>query len=196
MKTTPLILWHNVPRRKEQTNSVHRQNYGRPDVPLRQPGENVDGGRQVLRRPLRRHRHGIQTLRRDSEKYLTKLCFNFVPNLLVAAHMSTRTKILGRYVNFFRSLLMSECVEVALVANTAGRQVLDHGHQPDPPSRRDRTQSLLHQQVLWDREDPVPPREMWKNPLLQNLLSHRNVLDVNCEETRKIYNLIDSLCMS
>ena len=151
-----------------------------------------------------------------SEKYfrcwgtLTKLCFNvprgthkyFVPNLLAAGHMSTRTKILGRYVNFFRSLLKSECEEVALVANIAGRDKssttginLAHIHAEtglNPWSNK----STAIKQALWDREDPVPPREMWRIPLLQKLLSQRHALEVNCQESKDINNLNDSLYLS
>ena len=71
----------------------------------------------------------------SSEKYfrcwgtLTKLCWDvprgthkyFVTNLLSAGHMLSRTKIVSRYVNFFRSLLKSQSEEIALVANIAGR---------------------------------------------------------------------------
>ena len=100
------------------------------------------------------------------------------------------------------SALPSECEEVALVANIAGRDKssttginLTHIHAKmglNPWS----TKSTAIKQALWDREDPVPPREMWRIPLLQKLLSQRHALEVNCKETKDINKLIDSLCLS
>ena len=41
-------------------------------------------------------------------------------NLLSSGYKSIRSKLIGRYANFFRSLLKSLSEEVALVANMAG----------------------------------------------------------------------------
>ena len=112
-----------------------------------------------------------------SEKYfrcwgtLTKLSWNvprgthkyFVPNLLSAGHMSTRTKLLGRYVNFFRSLLKSECEEVALVANIAGRDRssttgINLAHiQAETGLNPWNAKSYAIMQELRDREETIPP---------------------------------------
>ena len=151
-----------------------------------------------------------------SEKYfrcwgtLTKLSWNvprgthkyFVPNLLSAGHMSTRTKILGRYVNFFRSLLKSECEEVALVANIAGRDRssttgINLAHiQAETGLNPWNTKSYAIMQEQRDREETIPPREMWRVPFFQKLLLQRHVLEVNCEDTKELTKLIDSLCIS
>ena len=91
---------------------------------------------------------------------------------------------------------------MALVANIAARDKssttginLAHIHAEtglNPWS----TKSMAIKQAVWDREDPVPPREMCRIPRLQKLLSQRHALEVNCQETKYINNLIDSLCLS
>ena len=107
---------------------------------------------------------------------LTKLCWDvprathkyFVSNLLSAGHLSIRAKLIGRYANFFRSLLKSRSEEVSLVANMAGRDkssttginLAETGLNPcmaSPADIRD---------VISEKEDPVPPSDLWRIPFL------------------------------
>ena len=86
-----------------------------------------------------------------------------MPNLLSAGHKSIRSKLIGRYANFFRSLLKSLSEEVALVANMAGMDKFsttginlvniqtETGLNPwtvSPADIRD---------AISEKEDPVPP---------------------------------------
>ena len=116
--------------------------------------------------------------------------------------MSTRTKILGRYINFFRSLLKSECEEVALVANIAGRDRssttginLTHIHAETGLNPWNAKSNAIMQE-LREREETIPSRDMWRIPLLQKLLLQRHEQEVNCDDTKEITKLIDSLCIS
>ena len=131
---------------------------------------------------------------------LTKLCWDvprathkyFVSNLLSAGHLSIRAKLIGRYANFFRSLLKSRSEEVSLVANMAGRDKssttginlaniqAETGLSPwtaSPADIRD---------VISDKEDPVPPSDLWRIPFLEKLLLQRHEMQVNCEDTKEI----------
>ena len=53
------------------------------------------------------------------------------------------------------------------------------------------TKSYAIMQELRDREETIPPREMWRVPFLQKLLLQRHVLEV-----KELTKLIDSLCIS
>ena len=152
----------------------------------------------------------------SSQKYfrcwgtLTKLCWDvprathkyFVPNLLTAGHTSIRTNLVGRYVNFYRSLVKSQSEEVALVANIAGRDKssttginlaniqAETGLNPWTASSREVRLKLSEGEVQ------VPPTDLWRIPLLQKLLAQRHDMQVNCEKTDELNKLIDSLCTS
>ena len=115
---------------------------------------------------------------------------------------SIRTKILSRYVKYFQSLLASDCPEVALVANLAGR---DRSSTTGINIYKLRKETGLNpwvtspaevRSVLMERELEVPQVEQWRIPLLGKLLQQRHELDLSVEDTSQINELIESLCSS
>ena len=126
----------------------------------------------------------------------------FVNNLLAAGFISTRVKIISRYVKFFRSLLKSSSKEVQLLAsisahdkssNTGGnlaRIANETGLNPwitDPFKVR---------QVLLKKEDPVPESDVWRLPYLSKLIHQRYQMEIAGVDTKEICQQIDSLYSS
>ena len=152
----------------------------------------------------------------SSQKYfrcwgtLTKLCWDvprgthkyFVPNLLTAGHTSIRTNLVGRYVNFYRSLVKSKSEEVALVANIAGRDKssttginlaniqAEMGLNPWTAS------SMEVRLKLNEGEVQVPPTDLWRITLLQKLLAQRHNGMICKSIVRKLMNSTNSLKVS
>jgi hypothetical protein len=124
----------------------------------------------------------------------------FVDNLLAAGFMSTRHKVLSRYVNFFRGLLDSRSPEVALVANLAGR---------DMSSTTGRNLHLIRQETKLNpwvasptcvklnlSHSTVPAGDEWRLPVLQSYLQKRYQMELQLVDTKEINKLIDSLCIN
>ena len=120
-----------------------------------------------------------------------------VENLLVGGSMTVKQQLVGRFVNFFRSLLVSRSPEVQVVANIAGRC-----------ARSTTGSNLLHieRETLLDpwttpawkvctsiSKSEVPEQEKWRLIYLKKLLLARRQLESSCEETQEVTALIDSL---
>ena len=149
-----------------------------------------------------------------AEKYfrcwgtLVKLCWDlprsthkyFVPNMLSQGFSSIRTNMIIRYINFYRSLLKSRSKEVAIVARVAGNDKssttginlakiqAETGHNPAVTSLR------VIRQALEEREDPVPPADLWRIPFLTKLINQRSDMELSCSNTNAINDLINNLC--
>ena len=119
-------------------------------------------------------------------------------NLLAGGFLTIRTKLLTRFVKFFRSLLASASPEVALVANIAGR---DMGSTTGINLYQLQQETGLNpwavspakvRQALVEREHGVPVTEEWRLPLLENYVKQRHQMELNVEDTTVINYLIDS----
>ena len=152
----------------------------------------------------------------ETEKYFrcwgtcVKLCYSvprsshryFVSNLLASEVYSIRTNLLSRYVNFFRSCLQSKSPEVSLMAHLAGHDrssvtgsnlnkiAKETGMNPWNAS------AYEIQKVLHENENPTPPMDLWRLPLLEKLLKQRRILEYELEDVTEISEIINSLCSS
>ena len=126
----------------------------------------------------------------------------FVQSVLAPGFISIRTKLISRYVNFFRSLLKSSSKEVRLVASLAAQDkfsttgknlakiLQETGLNPWEASPTEVRQALIAQEAV------VPKQVIWRVPYLSKLLAERNEMEVNSLDTGQISQLIDSLCSS
>ena len=137
-----------------------------------------------------------------------KLCYSiphsthryFVSNYLAADHYSTRTKVIARYVKFYKSCLQSKSPEVSLVARLAGY---------DKSSVTGRNLCNIYKetglnvwtatprqvsQMLHEKENPTPVTDLWRLPFLGKLLEERRRQEMQLEDTKEINEFIDSLC--
>ena len=124
----------------------------------------------------------------------------FVTCLLAANFVSIRTKILGTYVKFFRTLLNSKSPEVALVANLVGHDVqsttgnnLARMKQETGLNPWTATPSMV-KTALINNEVSVPEEENWRLPLLEKLLLQRHEMEYQLQDVKEIQSMIDSLC--
>ena len=108
--------------------------------------------------------------------------------------------LVGRFVDFFRSLLLSNSPEVQVVANLAGR------------CARSTTGSNLLQIERETLIDPwvnpgwkvraevskssVPDNEKLRLQYLMKLVMARQQMESSCEDTDEVNSLIESLCSS
>ena len=106
----------------------------------------------------------------------------FVTNLLAGGFLTVRTKLMTRFVKFFRSLLASVSPEVALVANIVGR---DMGSTTGINLFQLRQETGLNpwsvapakvRQALMEREHSVPETDEWRLPLFEQYLKQPLVM--------------------
>ena len=124
----------------------------------------------------------------------------FKDELLCSGLPSIRQQIRGRYPKFFRSLLDSPSLEVAVVARivskdaktTTGRNLLNIKLE----TGLDVASAPLSQSRKLFSLVSTPSQASWKLFLLEKYLKKRNDLDINCESTDFINDLISSLCSS
>ena len=123
-----------------------------------------------------------------------------VENLLARDFLTVKQQLVGRYVDFFRSLLLSKSPEIQVVANLAGR------------CARSTTGSNLLQIERETLIDPwvnpgwkvraevskssVPDNEKWRLQYLMKLVMARQQMESSCEDTDEVNSLIESLCSS
>ena len=108
--------------------------------------------------------------------------------------------MVGRFVNFFKSLLLSKSPEVKMMANIAGRC-----------ARSTTGKNLLNIQIetsldpwntpAWKvhaavEKSPVPVNEKWRLQYLMKLIEARQEMKATSENTDDVTTLIDSLCSS
>ena len=114
----------------------------------------------------------------------------FVTCQLAANFVSIRTKILGTYVKFFKSLVNSKCPEVALLANLVGRDVQSTtGNNLARIEQETRLNPwaatpIRIKEALTINESVVPEGDSWRLPLLEKLLLQRHEMENQLEPTR------------
>ena len=119
----------------------------------------------------------------------------FVTCQLAADFVSIRTKILGTYVKFFKTLLSSKSPEVVLVANLVGRDV-----QSTTGNNLERLREetglnpwvatpFMIKKVLTENEATVPEEDKWRLPLLEKLILQRYAMENQLEDTKDIQAL-------
>ena len=125
----------------------------------------------------------------------------FVDNLLSCGFPSIRQQILTRYVKFYRTLLKSPSKEVAVVAKivaanantTTGSNLLNIRLE----TRLCIKTSPIHKfKEVLSNPKPVPSTDMWRINLLPKYLEIRKNLQLQCENTKFIDGLIESLCIN
>ena len=128
-----------------------------------------------------------------------------VQKVLAAGLSSARVDILARYANFFRSLRVSPCQEVSVMANIVGRDV-----RSTTGSNLKLLEELtglnpwifgsarIKEDLMKEETAPTPVEDEWRLPYLASLLAKRQQLDYMGEEelAKEITGLIDSLCVN
>ena len=113
---------------------------------------------------------------------------------------STRKRLLSQYVSFFRKLRQSTCKEVRVLALIVARNVRSPtGHNLKQIEKEFKCSIwTMSGHLLSNRykETEVPEMDLWRLPLLDQLLAQRQEMEVCGEEVVEITALIDSLCSS
>ena len=138
-----------------------------------------------------------------------KLCWNvprsshrYFVSVLSRGAPSIRTKIMSRYVKYFQSLLASDCAELAVVANIAGR---DRSSTTGINLYKLEQETGLNpwvatpaqvREVLLEKEQEVPVVDQWRVPTLERFLERRHEVELAVGDTTEVQELIDSLCSS
>ena len=136
-----------------------------------------------------------------------KLCWDvprsthtfLVNNFLAATCTPLRGQAMARYVKFYATLLSSPCKEVAVVSRMVGGDAstttglnllnIQLESQLNP-----RTSPLSKFKDFFKTTPDVPEIDQWRIPLLEKYLKKRNELNILCEDTTYIDDLITSLC--
>ena len=123
-----------------------------------------------------------------------------VENLLARDFLTVKQQLVGRFVNFFKSLLLSKSPEVKMMANIAGRC-----------ARSTTGKNLLNIQIKTSldpwvtparkvraavEKSSVPVNEKWRLQYLMKLIEARQEMKATSENTDDVTTLIDSLCSS
>ena len=93
----------------------------------------------------------------------------YLVSVLARGAPSIRTKILSRYTKYFQSLLASDCPEVAVVANIAGRDCSSttginlHKLQQETGLNPWVAKSAEVRSVLLEKEQQVPQVDQWRS---------------------------------
>ena len=123
-----------------------------------------------------------------------------VENLFGVNHVSHKKQLLARYVNFFKSLLKSISNEVKVVANIVARDIRSVTGKNlayiEQETKLDPWKATSVQVKDAVPNSQVPPQEQWRLPLLCQYIYQRQEMKVQCQETKEITKLIDSLCSS
>ena len=118
---------------------------------------------------------------------------------LGSALPSTR-KRLCQYVSFFRKLRKSTCKEVRVLSEIVARDVRSPtGHNLKQIEKEFECSAWTisgHMLSTMYKETEVPEMDLWRLPLLDQLLAQRQEMEVCGEEVVELTALIDSLCSS
>ena len=119
-------------------------------------------------------------------------------SVLTSDSLTVKQQLVGRFINFFKTLLVSKSPEIQIVANMAGRCVrattggnlirigIETGLDPwATPSWRIRN-------AIGKAE--VPAGDGWRGQLLRKLIAARKEMETNSEDTDEVQDLIESLC--
>ena len=137
-----------------------------------------------------------------------KLCWNvprsthtyFIDNLLATEFRTVRQQVMSRYAGFYQSLLNSPSREVAIVSRMVGRNVSTNtGSNLFNISKEfnmdiHRTTPFKLKMSILSSTSQVPSMDQWRLPLLSQYLQIREGLELLCEDTSYIQELINNLC--
>ena len=126
----------------------------------------------------------------------------FVNNMLASEFVPIRTKLLSRYVKFFKSLLKSSSVEIRLLANiaaqdrssTTGKNLAKIANETDL-NPWTATPAMIRQ-ALHQKDAAVPRTDFWRLPYLEKLLKTRYEMELSLQDTKPINKIINALCSS
>ena len=126
----------------------------------------------------------------------------FVNNMLASGFVSIRTKLLSRYVKFFKSLVNSSSVEIRLLANivsqdrssTTGMNLAKLANETNL-NPWTATPAMIRE-ALHETDQTVPPTDTWRLPYLEKLLKLRYEMELSLQDTKLISQTIGSLCSS
>ena len=122
----------------------------------------------------------------------------FVEGMLGSGFPTIRQQILGRFPKFIKSLLDSPSLEVAVIARvvirdaktTTGKNVLNVQLE----TGLDVVSTPLSKMKEMFSPVKVPVPDSWKFYLLEKYLKIRKDLQLKCDDTENIDDLISSLC--
>ena len=118
-----------------------------------------------------------------------------VDNFLGINHLSIKKQLLGRFVNFFKNLLLSNSSEVKVLANIVARDVR---------SVTAKNLLLIENEAGLDPwkanssevKEKIPNKDFWRLPLLCQYLYKKKDMETDLDDTKEIDSLIFSLCSS
>ena len=128
-----------------------------------------------------------------------------VQKVLSAGLTTAKVDVLSRYANFFRSLRLSPCHEVMVMANLAGRDIrtttgsnlklLEEASGLDPWVF---CSTRLKEELIRKEKVEVQAQDAWRVSYLASLLQKRQVAHYLAldEEEAELTDLIDSLCVN
>ena len=123
-----------------------------------------------------------------------------VENFLAREFSTVKQQLVGRYVNFFRGLLLSRSPEVQVLANIVGRCARSNTGknlmQIERETSLDPWVTASWKIVAAVPRSEVPDQEKWRLAYLMKLIAARQQMESSCEDTCEINALIESLCSS
>ena len=123
-----------------------------------------------------------------------------VEDVLAKDYLTVKQQLVGRFTNFFRSLLKSKSIEICVVANMVGRCAQSTTGGNLIRIHRETGQDPW-KQPAWKVRDgitraEVPPQEGYRVQYLRKLITARSELRTQALETTEVDGLIESLCSS
>ena len=114
--------------------------------------------------------------------------------------MTVKQQLVGRFTNFFRSLLKIKSMEICVVANMVGRCAQSTTGGNLIRIHRETGQDPW-KEPAWKVRDgitraEVPPQEGYRVQYLKKLITARTELRSKALETTEVDGLIESLCSS
>ena len=136
------------------------------------------------------------------------MCYNiprsthtyFIDNLLAKEFVTIRQQVMSRYAGFYQSLLNSPSREVATVSRMVGRNVSTntgsnlYNIAKETGIDIHRTTPSRLKMSIMSSTSQVPSMDQWRLPLLSQYLQIREGLELLCEDTTYIQELINNLC--
>ena len=114
--------------------------------------------------------------------------------------LTVKQQLVGRFTNFFRSLLKSNSKEICVVANMVGRCSQSTTGGNLARIQRETGQDPWKEPAWKIRDgiarEEVPPQEGYRVQYLRKLLAARTELRSKALETTEVDGLIESLCSS
>ena len=123
-----------------------------------------------------------------------------VENFLAREFSTVKQQLVGRYVNFFRGLLLSMSPKVKVLPHIVGRCARSNTGknlmQIERETSLDPWVTASWKIVAAVPRSEVPDQEKWRLAYLMKLIAARQQMESSCEDTCEINALIESLCSS